>query len=545
LLLGAQLLIGSASAQIPSFGAISHHNVHGEGNAPNLGGNAMDYFERRLPDGTIKRYAVAAAVGNGFDIVDITDPLAPETVSRYVTPGLNYHPWVQVNGPRNIVAISIEEPAPNAPNGSLAHGGSNGIEFVDITDVSKPVQLSVLTEQCGPLGPAPVGCSRLGAASALQGPHTIRMIGPNHIYTTLPTFIIDYTNPRQPVNVHPNGVPVPGLGQLCGHEFAPDRNIPGRTYVGICGAVGKWAILDTTNPANPKLIHEERDLQVQYAHEVFPAPDSSFVGVGDFREGVFGGQSYARCPGGGVHFYDISGKYIPGASPTNPIKMGTWFAPFTGAAEQAPIPATTSPNWAPCNLHSLMFHPERLTMLVGLYAGGSWVVDPAAATATGGDYDEYSESPGAGLGPTTWGNTKGNFIAEGDMVNAAQWLPFDAPVARDHYYTNGLIRGLDILHYEGAMPKKLARLTVDPAAPGGVVRGVLDRYAVLTHEGWENKPLAGKTLEISSGGTTVSVTTGDDGSFSAPLGSVGGQVTVSWAGDEDFEAASVTRQVSA
>ena len=547
LLLGAQVLIGPASAQIPSSGAVSQHNIHSEGNAANLGGNAMDYFERRLPDGTFKRYAVAATHGNGFDIVDVTDPLSPSHVTSYATPGLNYHPWVQVNGPRNIVAISIEEPADNLPNGSVAHGGSNGIEFVDISDLTKPVQLSLVPEipGCSSLGPLPARCSRLGASSALRGPHTIRMIGPNHIYTTLPTFIIDYTDPTAPVNLEQKSVP--GMGLLCGHEFAPDQNIPGRTYVGICGNVGKWAILDTSDPANPQLIHEERDLRVEYAHEVFPAPDSSFVGVGDFRTGNAGGQSYTRCPGGGIHFYDISGKYIPGASVTSPQKMGAWFAPFTGAAELAPIPATTNPNWGPCNLHSLQFHPERLMVVVGLYMGGSWVLDPTAATAPGGEYQEYSESPNPGLGPTTWGNTKGNFVAEGDMVNAAQWLPFDIPIAKDHYYTNGLFRGLDILHYEAAVPKKISRLRIDASATGGVVSGVLDRYAVLTHEGWVNKPLGGKTVEIRSGGTTLLTITAADGSFSANLGLSGGshEVTVTWAGDDDFGTSSLTRQVSA
>jgi len=530
LLLGVQGLGGSVSAQITASG-VNHHNVHAEGNAANVGGNAMDYFERRLPDGTFKRYAVAATHGNGFDIVDVTDPLSPETVSRYATPGINYHPWVQANGPRNIVAISIEE-----PGRSPAHGMSDGIEFVDITDLEAPVQLGIAED---------LGGSRLGTASALQGPHTIRMIGPNHIYTTLPTFIIDYTDPTAPVNLGQKSVP--GMGLLCGHEFAPDHNNPGRTFVGICGNVGKWAILDTSDPASPQLIHEERDLQVEYAHEVFPAPDSSFVGVGDFRFGPAGGQSYARCPGGGIHFYDISGKYIPGASLTNPEKMGVWFAPFTGAAEFAPIPATTNPNWGPCNLHSLQFHPERLMVVVGLYMGGSWVLDPTAATASGGEYEEYSESPGQGLGPTTWGNTKGNFVAEGDMVNAAQWLPFDIPIAKDHYYTNGLFRGLDVLHYEAAPPKKISRLRIDASATGGDVSGVLDRYAVLTHEGWVNKPLGGKAVEIRSGGTTLLATTAADGSFSANLGLSGGshEVTVTWAGDEDFGTASLTRQVSA
>ena len=543
LLLAAQLVGGAASAQIPSTGALSHHDVHSDSgsNAFNVGGNALDFFERRLSDGTLKRYAVAATHGNGFDIVDVSDPLKPQAVSRYVSPGANYHPWVQVNGERNIVALSIEE-----QGRSVGHGFTTGVEFVDISNLAAPVLLGIAETP-------PIGGSRLGGVSGpgsnSDGAHTIRMIGDNHIYTTLPTHIIDYTNPRQPVSLGEKNVA--GLGKLCGHEFYPDPNVPGHTYVGFCGpGAGRWGILDTSNPAEPKLITEYRDLDIEYAHEAYPSPDSSMVAVADFRAGRNGmGQTYVRCPGGGLHFYDISGKYKPGASITNPIKMGTWFAPYTGVAGgSTPIPATTDPNFGPCNLHSFHFQPERMLITVGLYMGGTWVMDPRAATlASGGEYSEYSHNPGRGLGPTTWGNTLGNYIADGDMVNASQWLPFDVSVAKDHYYANGLIRGVDVMHFEGAVPKKLSRLTIDGSASGGTVSGVLDRYAVLTADGWVNKPLAGKTVEIRSGGTTVEATTGADGSFSADLGLSGGThtVTVSWAGDEEYDVSSLTRQVTA
>ena len=526
LLLGVQLLNASASAQIPSAGALGSKNVHSEGNQENLVGNAVDFFERRLTDGSVKRYAVASTYGSGFDIVDVTNPTDPQTVSRYVSPGVNYHTWVAVNSKRNIVAMSIGDEAGVSP----AHGMSNGVEFVDISDVSAPVRLSVVEGLQG---------SPSGKASGLQGPHTIRMIGDNHLYTTIPTYIIDYTNPRQPVNLGEQG--------FCGHEFYPDPNIPGRTYMGFCGSVGKWGVLDTSDPAKPKVIHEERDPRIQYAHEVFPSPDSSFVGVADFRGA---GQTHMKCPGGSLHFYDISGKYIPGASLTDPKKMGIWSAPFSGKAPTDPT--TLNPNvpanWSSCTLHSFQFQPERNIITAGLYTGGSWIADLSAATVpSGGDYAEFGGNPNQGLGATTWGNTKGNFIAEGDFVNATQWLPFDIPAAKDHYYTNGLIRGLDVLHYAGPIPKKLSRLTVSASAAGGVVRGVLDRYAVLTYDGWVNKPLGGKTLEIRSGGTTVTATTAPDGSFSADLGLASGshQVTVSWPGDSEFETVALTRQVTA
>ncbi|HEV3474561.1 MAG TPA: carboxypeptidase-like regulatory domain-containing protein, partial [Actinomycetota bacterium] len=65
-------------------------------------------------------------------------------------------------------------------------------------------------------------------------------------------------------------------------------------------------------------------------------------------------------------------------------------------------------------------------------------------------------------------------------------------------------------------------------------------------EGWVNKPLAGKTLQITAGGTTVEATTGADGSFSAPTGLLPGtyEVTVTWPGDQDYQPATVTRQIT-
>lgn len=484
-------------------------NMEHVANAPNLVGNNLAFFER-LEGESVKRYVVAASHVNGFDIVDITDPAAPVTVGRYGNPtslaGVNYHPWLDVNPRRNIVAVSIEEPGVNS-----THGVSNGIEFVDISDVTAP--------------------TFLGAVSGLGGPHTIRMIGDNHVYTTLPTFIIDYTDPANPKN----------LGEFqCGHEFFEDPNNPGRTYAGFCGS-SRWGILDTTDPAHPKIINEERDLDVAFAHEVYPAPDSSVVAVADFRQGIF----HTQCPGGGIHFYDISGKYIAGASPTAPKKLGAWFPPFNG---HGLAPDSTNPNWASCTMHAFQWQPERSLVVAGPYSAGSWVMDPNEATKpTGGLYEEWNGQPGRGLGPTTWGNTTGNFLAEGDYVNASQWFPFEAadPEAERYVFTNGFARGLDVLKYTGPMPAKVALLEVDGQANGGAVSGVLERPAILTHEGWVNKPLAGQELTVTVNGTTTTVTTGSDGSFSANLGLPAGahEVTVAWAGDDTYQAASTTRVV--
>ncbi|MFN2545638.1 MAG: hypothetical protein ABR600_13865 [Actinomycetota bacterium] len=543
----AAIPAGAQPAGLPAEGIVSSKNVTWVNNQVSSGGNALDFFERQESNGSLSRYAVVAH-NFGFDIIDITDPAEPSTVGRYVTVGFNYHSWVSVNPTRKLVAYSIEAPGrsawpPTDPN--LGHGGSNGVDIVDISDVTNPVYRGQV--------------AALGQGDS-NGPHTIRWIDDRYLYTTLPTHIIDVADPAKPKLADA------GLNNLCGHEFYPDPNIPGRTYVGFCAQPAKWGILDTTDPAHPVVIVQKQDPEISLAHEVYPSADSSFIGVTDYRIGPATGYTYFQCPGGGIHFWDISGKYMPGASLTNPIKMGKWFAPFNTIESTDPDPDSNHPNWASCTTHSWQFQAERMIFTAGVYTLGSWVGDPTAATkSSGGLYTEWNRNPKRdwtcrpevtppcsavrGLGPTTWGNTTGNFLAEGDFVNASQWWPFDASAADPdtgrYVFTNGLVRGFDILKYTGPLPKKLARLAVDPAAPGGVATGKLDRYAVLTYQGWVNKSLAGRSVEVTGGGVTVMATTADDGTFSANLGLSAGshQVTVTWTGDDTFQQASVTQSV--
>lgn len=499
---------------IPSV-PLAQKNMAHVNNVPNASGNALDFFERKQPDGSVKRYAVAATQGNGFDIVDITEIAHPRTVGRYLVPGANdvaraaeypfgtnWHAWVSVNPRRNIVALTIEDPGGR----TTRHNGSVGMQFVDITDVTAP--------------------KPLGKVDGLEGPHTVRMIGDNHAYTSLPTYIVDYTDPMNPT----------AKRGIEGHEFWEDANLPGVGYVGEATPTGRWAVLNMTDPANPFKISSTPDLKIKAAHEVYPAPDSSYVGVADFTTGQFD----TACPGGGVHFYDISGRYKQGASMVNPVKMGTWFAPFSGAATD---PSSTNPNYGSCTMHSWQHHPERSLALAGLYTGGTWVFDPSSATQSGGTYVEFD---GGSRGKTTWGNTVGNFRDATDFVNAAQWLPFDMPTEADERYivTNGWERGLDVYRYTGPLPKKQSRVRITSAA-GGTVAGVLERYAVLTSTGWKNLPLADQTVTVSANGASVTAATGPQGAFSAALPLVPGAntITVTWEGDARFAAKTTTTTV--
>lgn len=512
---------------------LDQHNMAHHNNVPNLVGNSLAFFERKLADETVRRYVVAATVGNGFDIVDITDPHHPTTVGRYLlggpatdpanavqkgSLGLNYHAWVDVNPVKNIVVLTVEN-TPAGQGGPIRHTGATGLQLVDISDVTNPVPLGKLEDP------------------DLNGPHTVRMIGDHCIYTSLNTVIVDYSDPLRPKKVSYNA-------NFQGHEFYTDPNIPNRTYMGVASVgLGKWRILDTTDCEKPKTLIEVQDPAINTAHEVYPSPDSSYVGIADFTAQ---GQQQTECPGGGIHFYDISGKYMPGASLTHPVRMGAYFAPFSGSGQTVTVGAQNV-NYASCTMHSFQFQTERHLALGGLYTGGTWVLDPSHATVEPAPVvAEYSN----GSKKTSWGNTLGNNRDAFDFVNATQWWPFDdagepALQLGKQAFTTGWERGLDVYDYTGVLPKKVSRLTIAPNASGGVVSGVLDRYAVLTYSGWVNKPLAGKTVEIRAGGTTVTATTAADGSFAANLGLASGShdVTVTWAGDDLFGVSSLTSTV--
>ena len=505
LVLGA--IVAPAAAVLPAVGAISKKNMDWKWNVEADIGSDIEFLERKLPDGSLKRYAIVGDMGHGFNIIDITNPDLPLPVGAFVDPGFNWEGDVQVNPRRNLVVLAVE-----FPGITVEHSGGDGIAIVDISNLQQPTLLSVVDD--------------------VEGAHNVTIIDDRYIYTELPTYIIDYTNASNPINLGKSNT-------VCGHDITVDPNNPTRAYT-ACDFSLKSQILDISDPAKPLVISEIRDTKLEIHHQADPSPDSSLLVLTDERGG---GLTNETCPGGGAHIYDISGKYIPGASESNPRKMGTWFAPFysmTGGP-------TAQQQWGNCTIHVMTFQAERWLTTFGYYSAGSWVVDFQEATKpSGGEYTEYKGTSFGG--PTTWGNTMGNFLPEGAETWSTKWTRFDDPLFDRYIFTQDITRGMDVFYYTGPMPKKIARLTVDEVATGGDVSGVLDRYAVWTYAGYVNKPLAGKTLTVSAdGGPSVEAISGADGSFSADLNLAPGahEVTVTWTDASGvYQTTEVTQTVS-
>ncbi|HWH28037.1 MAG TPA: hypothetical protein VNU26_03585 [Mycobacteriales bacterium] len=462
--------------------------------------SSVEFFEREVA-GKVVRYAAVGVMGHGVQFYDVTDPARALPVGLYASPGVSYHTDVRINHERDILVMNVD-----SPGATVAQGIGPGIEFVDIKD--------------------PAAAKQLGVVPGLEGPHKLALIGDRHVYTTLPTFIIDYTDPTKPKNL---GRTLEG----CGHAFTVDPNDPNVAYAGSCSRF-KWIALDVSDPARPKVISETPDTGIDVPHEAVPSPDSTFVAVSDLR------ADYAQttCPGGGIHFYDISGKYTSPdaegpASRSNPIKMGQWFPPFSGVSTST---SSTGP-WASCTAHGLTMHPERVLLSDAHYAAGGWLLDPRRVNDGSGPYTEYSAKPSAGLGPTTWGTTLANWTVPGNQLWYLEWAPFDDPAYDRLLFGISPDRGLDVVRHTGPVPGRTAGL--DVAVADGQVTGTLLRRPLLTPDGYVRKPLAGQTVTVTAGGASATAVTGEDGSFSVPVpGS--GPVTVRWPGDDDFEPATAT-----
>jgi hypothetical protein len=498
-----------SQAAIPAVGAISHNNMEWKWNVPADVGSDIEFFERKLSDGSLKRYAVVGDMGHGFNIIEITNPDLPLIVGAFVDPGFNWEADIQVNPRRNLVLLATDN-----LGSTVDHGGGTegiGVDIVDITDVTNPTLLSHF--------------------EGVEGAHNVTIINDQYFYTLLPTYIIDYSDPRNPKNLGQ-------APQICGHDLTVDQNNQTIAYSACPTSGNNLQIVDISDPAHPVVIKNVHDAKVSIGHQADPAPDSSFVVLTDERGG---GLTNETCPGGGAHVYDISGKYVPGASLSNPKEMGHWFAPF-----YSPTDPTAQRQWGNCTIHVLTFQAERFLMSVAHYSAGTWVADMQFPTkTTGGLYQEFQGTTYGG--PTSWGNTVGNFLPEGANTWSSKWTRFDDPKFDRYVFTQDITRGMDVFYYTGPMPKKVARLRIDPQESGGAVTGTLDRYAVLTYLGWVNKPLANVVVTVTANGQTVGATTGPDGTFSASLGLTSGsvQVTVAWPGDDQYQAASLTQTVSA
>ncbi len=388
--------------------------------SPDLVGTDLEFLER---DG--RTYAFVASLGVGFKIFDITDRTNPTLVGAYASPG--YQNDIQVQG--NLAILSSDlPPYPGDPHHPVCEGCGvfEGLELVDISNLALPTKLSDLSIHGG-------------AHNATLVDHTVYVSN----VSARAMDIVDVTDRRSPriiarvaeearcaTSPYPCQVIAPGEADWRPHDITaltqPDKGH--RLYV---GAVEGTFILDVNDPGKVRLVAKIPNgdstasyANIEIAHQADPTPDGRLLVVSDERGG---GVTEVGCPGGGLHVYDIT-------SEANPKKLGVYFVPDTHAHGN-------------CTAHVFRFLPDRNVLVIAWYAAGSWVVDMAGPPGDG-ELDNSAAKPGQ---TTTWGRTLGYAVMPGADTWAAK-APGITPGGQLFFYTDDMVRGMDVFEFVGALP---------------------------------------------------------------------------------------------
>lgn len=375
------------------------------------------------------RYALAGSYRNGLRIVDITRPESAREVAvydcaveqgdvqvfrdgrrTYATFANDYYGHVDSTCYREAAALGFDVADPAADG-----GGKLGIFIVDITSPSKPRTVSFI----------PVA----------QGSHntTVHPSGDwiynsnSDLITSLQPAIevFDIRNPAQPKKAGElSFTGLPGLGTES-HDitFSEDGT---RAY---SAALSHGVIIDTTNPAWPRVISEFDDETINVWHQADPftltRPDGTEKEFLIVEDEVAGAAGPGVCPTGGVHIYDITGS-----NERTPLKVGYWNIDDVQVSDD-PL--------ATCTAHVFDIHEDAQVMTIAYYMGGVRVVDLSGL----GDIN-LSQGDQAPLGGM---REIGHYVTE----NANTWsakTPSIEPDGDFYLYGNDMNRGLDVYRFE-------------------------------------------------------------------------------------------------
>ncbi|HVM11398.1 MAG TPA: S8 family serine peptidase, partial [Actinomycetota bacterium] len=169
-------------------------------------------------------------------------------------------------------------------------------------------------------------------------------------------------------------------------------------------------ILDTTDPTNPRLIASIHDPAINIHHDTQVTPDGKTLIIGDELAGAATGP---QCPGGGLHFYDITNE-------AQPRKIGVFFADTQDRANL-------------CTAHVFRINPDGKSLVIGWYNGGTRIVDISDPNGLGPH--EIAHMVPTGLG--------------GNSGVANSWA---SKAYKGYVYSNDRARGLDIMQLDAPEP---------------------------------------------------------------------------------------------
>lgn len=375
----------------------------------------------QCPTFTFFQKANAAQANGAIGLISVDEDDIPRTGVTAVTATI---PAVEINNSAGMPIVdqivtdglSIEatlNPGTHTiPTFGNPHG-SGGIGVFDITDPYSPgVMYRIMTSEDGVHNFAFHPTAPFGYVSPGELPGVIQ---------DMPIF--DFTNPDAPTVTE--GLAAP---QSPGGIHDVELSITGDFI--YAASENNYHIYDASDPGNPRQVGLVEALPQNpptvptsgsYAHGLFPDTDQEIM-VGQVESIVAGGfLAPGTCPGEGLATYDISGKYISGASKETPVGPISMYNP--------PVVGDPAPRF--CTSHFGRFVPHTRIFTLGWYVAGVRVVDFSdpffpveVATAVMNDANGVSN---------TWAAKvhEGPFIFTGDIergFDVFKWNgPGDAP----------------------------------------------------------------------------------------------------------------------
>jgi hypothetical protein len=368
-----------------------------------------------------RSYALAGTYRNGLQIIDITNPRRPSITGVYDCGIAQGDVQVFHRGSRTFVTYTADGSATNTFPDSRCYRDAGirrkayGTFIVDVTN---------------PRRPATAGFVEVTQGSHNQSVHP----GGRYMYNSnsdraYPSAIeiIDLSSIRHPVIL--KELPLSTGVESHDITFSTDGK---RAYA---AALTHTLILDTTDPADPKIIGRIIDPAVNIHHQADPITlddpvlgESTFLVVTDETNGAAGN---GFCPGGGLHVYDVTGELE-----RTPVKVGFWAIPEVRPALSKALR---------CTSHVLRFYPERKLMTIAWYSAGVRVVDVSGLAGVSAGALAQAGNVGPGM----------REIGYYALPDSDTWSAKTNRVEADgsfYLYGNDVERGLDVYRFDASMP---------------------------------------------------------------------------------------------
>ena len=394
-----------------------------------------------------RRFALAGTIdlpdrNAGLQIIDITDPTAPQNVAVWdckVSQGDIQVFQREVDGAtRTYVGYGADYSAvttsacfEDARQLGINPRNGLGTWFADITDPYNPTTVGFVH--------VPLGSHNL----------TIHPSG-NYLYNsnnritaaTGSLEIFDISDLASPKALAPLSLQT----GIDAHDLT--FNADGtRAYA---AAINHTLIIDTTAPETPKIIGRVVNAAATIHHQSDPVTiDHPVLGKRTFLvvTDEFGGAAgNGFCPGGGLLVYDITGELE-----TAPVFVGAWFIPQVeplapnqraGRGSLGVVPACTS--------HVLRFHPSEAIMTIGWYSAGVRVVDLSNLVGlSAGAVPAVGDTGQSGVGMREIGYY---YFADSNAWSAkTPEITVDESGNRSFYlFANDIQRGFDVFRFDEA-----------------------------------------------------------------------------------------------